>query len=122
MKIQHLHAAVALVILALSATNVSAHMQLIKTSPEDGVNLSKPPQSITLWFTQEPDIAISKLKLTAPSGELTLGKLHSIDEKSLVAAVADKMTDGAYTVDWTTSGDDGHIQKGAFSFTLKFTE
>ena len=34
--------------------------------------------------------------------------------------VKDKdLADGDYVVKWQTSGDDGHIQKGEYKFTLK---
>jgi methionine-rich copper-binding protein CopC len=29
------------------------------------------------------------------------------------------MADGRYTVNWQTAGDDGHLQKGTFAFTVK---
>jgi len=44
-----------------------------------------------------------------------------MDKMSLMAMVshADKMSDGRYTVAWQSAGDDGHVQKGDFAFTLK---
>ena len=38
----------------------------------------------------------------------------------LMGMVKDKdLADGDYVVKWQTSGDDGHIQKGEYKFTLK---
>ena len=39
-------------------------------------------------------------------------------EKTIMAAITGTMVDGKYAVDWQTAGDDGHVQKGAFTFTL----
>jgi methionine-rich copper-binding protein CopC len=36
-----------------------------------------------------------------------------------MAAIAGPIGDGSYIVNWQTSGDDGHVQKGEFTFTLK---
>ena len=72
-----------------------------------------------MWFSQAPDIKVSKLDLTGPSGAVKLSNFHATDDKSIMATVADKMLDGAYTVAWPAAGDDGHVQKGTFKFTLK---
>jgi methionine-rich copper-binding protein CopC len=41
------------------------------------------------------------------------------DGKSISAGVAGTLQDGAYTAAWQSAGDDGHVQKGDFKFTLK---
>jgi methionine-rich copper-binding protein CopC len=38
---------------------------------------------------------------------------------SLMASVGDAMPDGTYTVSWQSAGDDGHLQKGEFTFSVK---
>jgi methionine-rich copper-binding protein CopC len=40
-------------------------------------------------------------------------------KNNVMAPIVGKMADGKYTVSWQTAGDDGHVQKGTFSFTLK---
>ena len=39
-------------------------------------------------------------------------------EKTLMAMIKGNMSDGTYTVNWQTAGDDGHIQKGEFVFKI----
>ena len=39
-------------------------------------------------------------------------------EKDLMARVSGRMPDGAYTARWQTAGDDGHVLKGEWTFTI----
>jgi methionine-rich copper-binding protein CopC len=36
-----------------------------------------------------------------------------------VADFNGKLADGQYVVSWQTAGDDGHVSKGDFSFSVK---
>ena len=47
--------------LAILATVVEAHMALKKTEPAERATITAPPAAITLWFTQKPDLAVSRL-------------------------------------------------------------
>ena len=105
--------------IAVAATAWS-HMKVGKTSPENGAMLDASPETIRVWYTQEPDVAVSKLTLEGPGGASEL-ELKAPGEKSLSAAVSG-LGDGSYTVKWQTAGDDGHIQKGEFSFTIRASE
>jgi methionine-rich copper-binding protein CopC len=114
----------ATVLLAMTATLLSvatlmAHMKFDKSAPAAGSTITAPPAGIQVWFSQMPDVKVSKLNLTGPAGTVTLTNFHAMSDKSLMATVADKMPDGAYTVSWQAAGDDGHIQKGEFKFTVK---
>jgi methionine-rich copper-binding protein CopC len=48
-----------------------------------------------------------------------MGPIHSLPDKSLVADFKGKLSNGQYVVNWQTAGDDGHVSKGQFSFTVK---
>jgi len=115
-----LYVSVAAIALAC-ATAVSAHMKFEKAVPASGSTVSAPPSEVQVWFSEAPDAAVSKLTLTGPAGPIELTGLHVMDKMSLMAMVshADKMSDGRYTVAWQSAGDDGHVQKGDFAFTLK---
>ena len=109
--------------LLIAATSVTlAHMAVTKTAPEDGAILDKAPEAVQVWYTQEPDAAVSKVSLTGPNGDVALF-VHPANDKSLMGMVKDKnLADGEYVVKWQTSGDDGHIQKGEYKFTLKSSD
>lgn len=108
--------------LALVAASGAAplHMALQKTMPEADAVLSESPGRIQMWFTQLPDPAVSRLTLEGANGQVALGDTEVVnDDKSLRAMLPSTLGAGAYTVKWRTAGDDGHIQRGEFAFTVR---
>ena len=97
---------------------LQAHMAFEKSEPAADAILDAPPPHVQLFFTQAPDVAVSRLEIKGPSDKTTLVKLHAMG-KSLMAMVEGDMPDGAYTLLWQTAGDDGHVQKGEVAFTMK---
>lgn len=112
-----------LVAVALVATTAVtfAHMKLSKTLPAADSVVTAKPAKIQLWYTQAPDKAVSRLTLTGAAGEVALGPMEVGADKSLSAAVSGSMPDGAYKVAWQAAGDDGHVQKGEFTFSVRQT-
>ncbi|MGE0464601.1 MAG: copper resistance protein CopC [Vicinamibacterales bacterium] len=96
-----------------------AHMKLSKTLPAADSTITSKPEKVQIWYTQTPDKAVSRLTLTGPSGAVSLGPVEVGADKSLSAAVQGATPDGAYKVSWQTAGDDGHVQKGEFAFTVR---
>ncbi len=94
-------------------------MRVQRTMPADGAILTASPHQIQAWYTQLPDGAISQLLLEGVGGTVTLGDTTVGEDKSLVAAVPSVLSTGTYTVKWRTAGDDGHTQRGDFTFTLR---
>lgn len=111
-----------LALLVTLALPLEAHMKLAKSAPAANATLNSKPAQLQVWFTQAPDPAVSKLELSGPSGAVTLAAVQPAADKSLTAAIEGAMTDGVYTVRWQSAGDDGHIQKGEFTFTLRQTD
>ena len=103
---------------ALAAV-VQAHMKIEKTEPAEGSTLSTPPPHLQFILSEKPDLKVTKVELVGTAGKVTLGPAHMMGEKTLMAAITGKMADGKYTVNWQTAGDDGHVQKGSFAFTVK---
>ena len=111
---------VATFVLAIAAAvTLSAHMAYSKSMPEQDATVTESPQHLQVWFTQAPEPAVSQLSLEGPGGEVTLSKTTVGDEKSLVAAVPSTLEPGSYTVNWRAAGDDGHVVRGDFSFTIR---
>jgi methionine-rich copper-binding protein CopC len=108
-----------LVMAALLAAPAWAHMALSKAAPSDKATVTVAPTQVQLWFTQKPDMAVSRIVLSSTSGEVKLGALKLVDERSLIAPIEGTLADGAYTIAWQSAGDDGHVQKGQVTFTLK---
>mgnify|MGYP000894278085 CR=1 FL=1 len=108
---------VAVAAIAVTAL-VQAHTHLEKSEPADGATLTTAPTSVQLFFNEKPDLKVSKVEVTGPSGKVELGAAHSMAEKDLMAPIKGTLANGKYTVSWQAAGKDGHIQKGEFSFTV----
>ncbi len=102
-----------------AAAVVSAHMAYSKSMPVKDATLSASPEQVQVWFTQDPEPAVSRLSLAGPGGEIAMGETRVGEEKSLMAAVPAPLGPGTYTVSWRSAGDDGHVQRGDFSFTIR---
>ena len=106
----------ALVALTVS---LSAHMALEKADPARDATVAATPKHVQLWFTQKPDLKVTKIDLEGPAGPVKLAAAHMMGAMSVMAAVDGELKDGAYSVSWQSAGDDGHVQKGKYAFQLK---
>jgi copper resistance protein C len=107
----------AAVILAISIP-LFAHMQVEKSEPAAGSTVTTAPKMVQVWFSEAPDLKVSKMTLTGPSGPVELEAPKAIGH-SLAAVIRGAVVNGAYTAAWQSAGDDGHLQKGEFKFTVK---
>ena len=98
---------------------VRAHTRLEKTVPADGAMLAEAPADIELVFNEQPDVKLTRIELAGAAGKIETGPARAATEKSVSVAVVGKMPFGKYSVTWQTAGDDGHLVKGAFSFSIK---
>ena len=105
-------------VLALTAWT-QAHTKLEKSEPADGATLTTPPASVQLFFNEKPDMKVSKVEITGPSGKVELGPAHSMATNDIMAAVKGSLGNGKYTVAWQAAGSDGHVSKGTISFTVQ---
>ena len=112
-------AVVSVIMAVVAVAVVSAHMALKKSIPEEGAVLGAAPAQIQLWFTQEPDPVVSNVTLEGPSGTVEIGQPKVMAAEKSVTADVPTLGSGTYTVSWRTAGDDGHVQRGEFSFTVQ---
>ena len=94
-----------------------AHNQLLKTDPAAKADVKASPARVTFWFGEKPDMTVTKVAVKGPSGAVDT-TVHPVSEKVLAADFKSKLAPGVYTVTWQTAGDDSHISKGEFSFTV----
>ena len=114
---------VATLVIALAAAGtMSAHMAYSKSIPAKDAKLNASPDHLQVWFTQDPEPAVSQISLEGPDGEVSLGKTTVGDEQSLVAEVPATLAPGSYTVKWRSAGDDGHVLRGDFAFSIATAE
>ena len=106
-------------IVLVATTLLQAHTKLEKSVPAAGAVLSAAPKQVQLWFNEKLDAAVSKIELTSAAGNVALGSVQAMGDKSLKAAITGKVPDGTYTIAWQTAGDDGHVVKGDVKFSVK---
>jgi len=101
------------------ATLALAHNKLVKSAPTAGAALNASPSRVEMWFEEKPDLTVSKIAVKGPTGAVQMGPVHANTGKSIVSDFKGKLTDGQYVVSWQTAGDDSHVSKGDFSFSVK---
>ena len=106
-------------LLPLLAATAIAAIAIENTDPADGDTLSRPPRTLRVWLTEEPDVSQSELRLKGPDGELELQGLHTMGYNDLMVRIVGRMPDGEYTVEWTAVGSDGETRSGQWKFTVK---
>lgn len=99
------------------AGTLLAHNQLLKTDPAAQATVKAAPARVQFWFGEKPDMTVTKVVVKGPSGIIET-TVHPVSDKVLAADFKSKLAPGQYTVSWQTAGDDSHISKGVFSFTV----
>ena len=111
----------ALLLLGLAAARAPFHLHLVKSLPAANASLSAVPDSIRLWFSERPELAVTSVKVTGPGDTaVALAPLAKGDSAAIVAPVKAKgTTAGSYTVAWRTMSKDGHVVHGTFAFRVQ---
>jgi methionine-rich copper-binding protein CopC len=102
--------------------SLSAHLTVVKTLPAADSTISAPPDRVAVWFSQVPSRRLSRLELRGPNGDdvIELEKpTISAEDHSVSARLPTTLTAGTYRVAWRTAGDDGHVMRGTFTFSVQ---
>ena len=114
-------AAVALAWLAwlLAAGAALGHAELVESSPADGASVP-PPTEVVATFSEAIVGDRSSLEVRDAAGAtIAKGGLDPADPKQVTMRVAlPPLAPGTYTVRWTAVADDGHVERGTFSFQV----
>lgn len=98
------------------------HLKLKASFPAADTTLAQAPKQIELWFSEAPEMPVSKIRLaTAAGAEVTVGALArgtDANSPSLVVPITGKMAAGKYTVTWRAGSKDGHPVNGSYGFTV----
>ena len=112
---------VALVAALVAAVPVQPpHFGLRSSSPAADSSVPA-PESLTLTFTQVPQDGSLAIRLIDSGEELVETGEPQYDEENrriIRVSVEEAVAAGAYTVAWRGIGDDGHVVRGDFSFTV----
>jgi copper transport protein len=109
-----------LLTLGLLPATAQAHANLERSSPAASTVVVEQPRRVTLWFSEEPELRLTDLRLLDPTGrELNqLGVRPVPGDPRAVLAGLPELQPGTYVVTWrTTSAVDGHTTAGAVPFT-----
>ena len=106
-------------LLALSGGAVSADVETKKTDPAAGAVVTRPPQTLRVWLTEEPEVSRSKMTLLGPSGEMALQGLHTMGYEDLMVRIVGKVVDGEYTATWSVVDASGETHSGEWKFTVR---
>ena len=105
----------------IAAPPALAHALLRQSEPPDGAALDAPPDRIVITFTEEPEPALSLIKVVDSSGrEVATGPVRTVAGQPLnLQLQLAPLPKGIYTVTWrTVSRVDGHVTGGAFAFGI----
>ena len=109
----------AIFLAACAASRAPFHLHLVKSAPEANATVTTAPDSVRLWFSQRPELAVTSVKVTGPAqSAVALAPLARGDSALVIAPVKGKMATGSYTVAWRTMSKDGHAVRGTFSFRV----
>jgi methionine-rich copper-binding protein CopC len=106
-----------IVALSVLAANLAyAHSELSESVPADKAVLEAAPTEVVLHFIEA--VRLTALSLTKRGD--TASDLRPLPggASQHFAVAAPGMTAGDYTVDWRALSDDGHVLRGAFTFTV----
>lgn len=98
-----------------------AHALLVRSVPEANAELTAPPQTIEMWFSEPLEGRFSDARLVDSAGEdvPTGAAMVDVDDPTHMTLPLADLAPGNYTVVWRTlSSVDGHEWIGSFPVTL----
>jgi len=110
--------AAAVLLCLVTVTPVLAHAELVSSNPPVGSTVSAAPTTVTLSFSEDMDRATSSFSLVAPDGSTVGTGGPAKDGDSTMTLGGLDLAAGTYTVKWTSAAQDGHIERGTFTFTV----
>jgi len=98
------------------------HLALKSSSPAADEVLTESPASVTLLFTEAPQMSGTSVRVLPKGGEpLDLGdaKAEGGDGATVVLAIPTTLDAGDYVVMWRAMAHDGHTVRGDFGFSVR---
>ena len=105
---------------AAAEADAAFHFGLSRSAPAADATVPSPAE-VRLWFTQVGQPGSVAIRLINPAGAaVPTGDPTPNEDDGRVyhVSVGQKLPAGAYTVSWRGIGDDGHVVRGDFGFTV----
>ena len=94
------------------------HLALKRSDPAAGSRLGSSPTRISLWFTEKPQLAFSRISLAGRSGAMPLDTIVADTGNALHARIPRPLEAGDWRVLWQTASADGHAIRGEIAFAI----
>ncbi|HEV2074501.1 MAG TPA: copper resistance protein CopC [Thermomicrobiales bacterium] len=101
----------------LTPSQVSAHAELVNTTPAEGALLETQPDQVTLTFTEAVEPVQEAFRLFNSDGLVATLETPATGETLEIALPGD-LADGTYVVDWRVVSLDSHPITGALTFSI----
>ena len=105
----------AAVVLAASASSVSAHTRLLSTDPPTRSSFDETPEQLTLTFAEAVSPRSVRLEIVSLNGETIAGAqllTPAGEDQAVIQFALPDLDDGVYGLAWVTVGPDGHRVSG----------
>ena len=102
-------------------TSAFGHAFLDRSEPRVGATVGKSPATVSIWYTQQPEPAFSRIEVYNSDGKEIDKKDTHPDEKDameLIVSLPD-LPAGTYKVVWHVLSVDTHKTQGDFKFTIQ---
>ncbi|QDK38591.1 copper resistance protein CopC [Bdellovibrio sp. NC01] len=112
------------VLLMFFTSHAFAHAHLQKSEPLKDAQVSKLPDKVVLTFSEDVELAMSKIEVRRQSDHTTLSTgpiTHSNEQKNTMEVRITPDANGGsakYEVQWKAVGTDSHPMKGSYIFTV----
>jgi len=98
--------------------SVQAHSPMTSVAPADGARLTSAPTTIKMRFRGPSRLIRFGLAAAEDGTDVALGDDHLMVEAADHTVTLPPLGAGSYVASWRAMGDDGHVIKGRFSFTI----
>lgn len=107
-----------LVLLLCFPASALAHTKLKSAFPAPDATITEKVQKLTLSFGTRIENT-STFEVVDGAGKRVVPVTVAQEEKTMTGMLAQPLPGGAYTVNWSIIGADGHPTKGTYTFTVK---
>ncbi|WP_152392562.1 copper resistance CopC family protein [Paenibacillus guangzhouensis] len=112
---------IALIFTLIFPTTIFAHTGLKDSSPSSKEIVTTELKEITLNFKTTIG-ELSSFEILDASKKKVESLKISVHDKSMIGTLPEALPNGEYTVNWKILGEDGHVVKKSYSFTVKLPE
>ena len=111
---------------ALSAGGFSpdaapAHSLLVRSEPGRSATVTRAPERVKLWFSEQIEPAYAKLSVWSEAGTQVDAGDAAVDsnDPALLSVSTPSLGPGRYTARFRVLSVDGHVVESSFAFTVK---